>query len=104
MAATADGSAAYALEGSIFVAGAALQWCRDNLNLFETWKQGEALAASVPDAGGVVFVPAFVGLGSPYWAPDARGALYGLTRGTTPAHIAAPRWTRWRFRRRTRCR
>lgn len=88
VAATADGSAAYALEGSIFVAGAALQWCRDNLKLFETFDQGEALAASVPDAGGVVFVPAFVGLGSPYWAPDARGALYGLTRGTTPAHIA----------------
>ena len=88
VAATADGSPAYALEGSIFVAGAALQWCRDNLKLFETWQQGEALAASVPDAAGVVFVPAFVGLGSPYWAPDARGTLYGLTRGTTPAHIA----------------
>jgi glycerol kinase len=88
VAATADGSPAYALEGSIFVAGAALQWCRDNLRLFGTFDQGEALAASVPDSGGVVFVPAFVGLGSPYWAPDARGALYGLTRGTTPAHIA----------------
>jgi glycerol kinase len=88
VAATADGSPAYALEGSIFVAGAALQWCRDNLKLFETWQQGEALAASVPNAGGVVFVPAFVGLGSPHWAPDARGTLYGLTRGTTPAHIA----------------
>jgi glycerol kinase len=88
VAATADGSPTFALEGSIFVAGAALQWCRDNLKLFETWQQGEALAASVPDAGGVVFVPAFVGLGSPYWAPDARGALYGLTRGTTPAQIA----------------
>jgi glycerol kinase len=88
VAATADGSAAYAIEGSIFVAGAAMQWCRDNLGLFETYAAGEALAASVPDAAGVVFVPAFVGLGSPYWAPDARGALYGLTRGTTPAHIA----------------
>jgi glycerol kinase len=88
VAATASGSRAYALEGSIFVAGAALQWCRDNLKLFETWQQGEALAASVPDADGVVFVPAFVGLGTPYWAPHARGTLYGLTRGTTPAHIA----------------
>jgi glycerol kinase len=87
-AATADGSPAYALEGSIFVAGAAMQWCRDNLQLFATYEQGEALAASVPDAGGVVFVPAFVGLGSPHWAPGARGTVYGLTRGTTPAHIA----------------
>jgi len=88
VAATADGSPAYAVEGSIFVAGAAMQWCRDNLRLFETYAQGEELAASVPDAGGVVFVPAFVGLGSPHWAPDARGTLFGLTRGTTPAHIA----------------
>jgi glycerol kinase len=87
IAATADGSPAYALEGSIFIAGAALQWLRDSLGLVGDWHDGELIAASVPDAGGVVFVPAFVGLGSPHWDQDARGALYGLTRGTTRAHI-----------------
>ena len=87
VASTADGSAAYALEGSIFVAGAALQWCRDNLGLVKDWREGESLAQSVEDCAGVVFVPAFVGLGSPYWGPDVRGTLYGLTRGTRPAHI-----------------
>jgi glycerol kinase len=87
VASTADGSPAYALEGSIFIAGAALQWCRDNLGLVKDWQEGERLAASVEDSSGVVFVPAFVGLGSPYWGPDVRGALYGLTRGTRPAHI-----------------
>jgi glycerol kinase len=87
LAATADGSPAYALEGSIFIAGAALQWLRDNLGLVAGWPEGELMAESVPDAGGVVFVPAFVGLGSPYWGQDVRGALYGLTRGTSRAHI-----------------
>jgi glycerol kinase len=87
VAATADGSPAYALEGSIFVAGAALQWLRDNLGLVGSWAQGEAMASGVADSGGAVFVPAFVGLGSPYWGPDVRGALFGLTRGTQPAHI-----------------
>jgi glycerol kinase len=87
VAATAGGSPAYALEGSIFVAGAALQWLRDNLGLVGSWAQGEAMASGVADSGGAVFVPAFVGLGSPYWGPDVRGALFGLTRGTQPAHI-----------------
>jgi glycerol kinase len=79
--------AVYALEGSIFVAGAALQWCRDNLGLVEDAADGERLAASVEDAAGVVFVPAFVGLGSPYWGPDARGVIYGLTGVATSAHV-----------------
>jgi glycerol kinase len=87
VAATADGSPAYALEGSIFVAGAALQWLRDNLGLVGSWREGESMAAGVEDAGGVVFIPGFVGLGSPYWGPDVRGAIFGLTRGTQPAHI-----------------
>ena len=77
----------YALEGSIFVAGAALQWCRDNLGLAEGAEEGERLAASVADAGGVVFVPAFAGLGSPHWGPDARGAIYGLSGAATSAHV-----------------
>jgi glycerol kinase len=87
IAATGDGLPAYALEGSIFIAGAALQWLRDSLGLVSDWRDAELVAASVPDAGGVVFVPAFAGLGSPYWDQDARGAIYGLTRGTTRAHI-----------------
>jgi glycerol kinase len=77
----------YALEGSIFVAGAALQWCRDNLGLVKDAADAERLASSVADAAGVVFVPAFVGLGSPYWGPDARGAIYGLTGVATSAHV-----------------
>ncbi|HXH23499.1 MAG TPA: glycerol kinase GlpK [Dehalococcoidia bacterium] len=85
--ASGDGRPVYALEGSIFVAGAAVQWCRDNLGLIRDLGEAEALATSVPDSGGVVFVPAFVGLGTPYWGPDARGAIFGLTRGTRPAHI-----------------
>ena len=87
IAATGDGSNAYALEGSIFTAGAALQWCRDNLGLVAGAEEASRLAASVPDAGGTVFVPAISGLGSPYWAPDARGAIYGLTGATTKGHI-----------------
>ena len=78
----------YALEGSIFVTGAAVQWLRDGLGIIDTASEVEPLAASVPDTGDVVFVPAFTGLGSPYWDPYARGALLGLTRGTTRAHIA----------------
>jgi glycerol kinase len=78
----------YALEGSVFVAGAAIQWLRDGLGLIADAAEVEALAASVDDAGGVVFVPAFVGLGAPHWDPDARGLIVGLTRGTTRAHIA----------------
>jgi glycerol kinase len=87
IAATADGSPAYALEGSIFVAGAAVQWCRDNLGFDLDVAAAAALAASVPDSGGVVFIPAFAGLGSPHWAPDARAAVFGMTRGTTAAHL-----------------
>ncbi|HEX5368430.1 MAG TPA: glycerol kinase [Dehalococcoidia bacterium] len=86
-ATTSPGQHRYALEGSIFVAGAALQWCRDNLGIIESAAEGEALMRSVPDAGGVVFVPAFVGLGSPHWGPGVRGALYGLTGATSRAHI-----------------
>jgi glycerol kinase len=86
-AASGDGRAVYALEGSIFIAGAAVQWCRDNLGLIRDLGEAEALATSVPDSGGVVFVPAFVGLGTPYWGPDARGAVFGLTRGTKAAQI-----------------
>jgi glycerol kinase len=78
----------YALEGSIFVAGAAVQWLRDNLKIIRTAPEVEALAASVPDSGGVTFVPAFTGLGAPHWDPYARGTISGLTRGSTPAHIA----------------
>lgn len=78
----------YALEGSIFIGGAVVQWLRDGLDLFRTSAEVEALAASVPDSDGVFFVPAFVGLGAPYWDPYARGTIIGLTRGTTRAHLA----------------
>lgn len=78
----------FALEGSVFVGGAVVQWMRDGLRAIGTSGEVEALANSVPDAGGVVLVPAFTGLGAPYWQPDARGTLTGLTRGTTMAHIA----------------
>lgn len=77
----------YALEGSVFVTGAAIQWLRDGLGLLDDASQSEALARSVPDSGGVVFVPALTGLGAPDWDPDARGAVFGLTRGTTRAHL-----------------
>ena len=82
-----DGKVNYALEGSIFVAGAAVQWLRDELDLIETSPQSEAMAASVPDANGVYVVPAFVGLGAPYWDPYARGAVLGLTRGANKNHL-----------------
>lgn len=78
----------YALEGSVFVAGAAIQWLRDNLGIIRTARDVEALAASVPDSGGVTFVPAFTGLGAPHWDPYARGEITGLTRGSSAAHIA----------------
>jgi glycerol kinase len=78
----------YALEGSIFIAGAALQWLRDGLGVIRTAAESETLARSVGDTGGVYFVPAFVGLGAPYWDMYARGTVVGLTRGTTAAHLA----------------
>jgi glycerol kinase len=78
----------YALEGSVFVTGAAVQWLRDGLGIVATSADVERLAATVSDSGGVVVVPAFVGLGAPYWDPDARGAIFGLTRGSTAAHLA----------------
>jgi glycerol kinase len=78
----------YALEGSVFVAGAAIQWLRDGLGILKHASESEALARSVPDAGGVYFVPAFVGLGAPWWDMYARGTIVGLTRGTTGAHLA----------------
>ena len=81
------GEPAYALEGSVFVAGAALQWLRDGLRILPQAGDSEAMARGVEDTGGVVLVPAFVGLGAPYWRPDARGAIFGLTRGTTRAHL-----------------
>jgi glycerol kinase len=79
---------AYMLEGSVFVAGAVVQWLRDGLSLFARSDDVEALARQVPDAGGVFLVPAFVGLGAPHWDPDARGTIVGLTRGTSKAHVA----------------
>ncbi len=78
----------YAFEGSAFIAGAAVQWLRDGLRIIDAAPEIEALAASVPDSGGVVFVPALAGLGAPHWRPEARGAMLGLTRGTTRAHVA----------------
>ncbi len=83
-----DGHVEYALEGSIFVAGAVVQWLRDGLGLIRSSGEVEALAASVPDNGGVYLVPAFTGLGAPHWDPYARGTIVGLTRGSTSAHIA----------------
>jgi glycerol kinase len=84
---TADGRTDYALEGSIFVTGAALNWLRDGLAVIGDFSEAEPLASSVPDTGGVVFVPALTGLGSPYWDPYARGTVTGLTRGSTRAHL-----------------
>jgi glycerol kinase len=81
------GTLTYALEGSVFVTGAAVQWLRDGLGLLDDAAQSEALAASVPDSGGVVFVPALTGLGAPDWDPAARGAIFGITRGTSRAHL-----------------
>ncbi len=82
-----DGKVTYALEGSIFIAGAAIQWLRDELRLIEKAADSEQIAKSVPDTGGVYVVPAFVGLGAPYWNPYARGMILGITRGSNRAHI-----------------
>ena len=84
---TPDGELVYALEGSIFVTGAAIQWLRDGLQILGSAPESEAVAQTVPDTGGVVFVPALTGLGAPDWDPAARGALLGITRGTTRAHV-----------------
>lgn len=83
-----DGKVQYALEGSCFIAGAAVQWLRDGLGLIDAAADVEALAASVPSSDGVCFVPALAGLGAPHWDPHARGLITGITRGTTRAHIA----------------
>ena len=83
-----NGTTTYALEGSAFIAGAAVQWLRDQLGIINSAEEIEALAASVPDAGGVVFVPALAGLGAPHWRPDARGTFTGISGYTTKAHIA----------------
>ncbi|MGD0519744.1 MAG: glycerol kinase GlpK [Terracidiphilus sp.] len=88
LAASAGKRLEYAFEGSIFIGGAVVQWLRDNLKLIGSSAEVEALAASVPDTGGVVFVPAFVGLGAPHWDAHAGGLLIGLRRSTTPGHIA----------------
>jgi glycerol kinase len=86
-AASATDTPTYALEGSIFIAGAAVQWLRDELGVIAAAAESETVAASVPDSGGVVVVPAFAGLGAPYWDMYARGAVFGLTRGTSRAHL-----------------
>jgi glycerol kinase len=88
VACDSQGQPAYALEGAIFIAGAAVQWLRDGLGIVETAAETENLAASLSSNDGVYFVPALVGLGSPYWVPAARGTIVGITRGTTRAHMA----------------
>lgn len=87
-AAQANTQPQYALEGSVFVGGAVVQWLRDGLHAIQGSGEVQSLAQSVPDSGGVIVVPAFTGLGAPYWKPDARGSITGLTRGSTLAHIA----------------
>ena len=87
-AAQTNATPGYALEGSVFIGGAVVQWLRDGLRAFDQSADVQAMAESVPDAGGVVLVPAFTGLGAPYWQADARGTMTGLSRGTTMAHIA----------------
>jgi glycerol kinase len=83
-----DGTLTYALEGAVFVTGSAVQWLRDGLQVIQSAPEVEALARQVPDSGGVVFVPALTGLGAPYWDPNARGTVLGITRGTTRSHLA----------------
>ncbi|NQT32793.1 MAG: glycerol kinase, partial [Candidatus Omnitrophica bacterium] len=83
----AKGEPVYVLEGAVFIAGAAIQWLRDGLNLFKDASESEAMAAAEKDNAGVYFVPALVGLGAPYWDPHARGSIFGLTRGVTGNHI-----------------
>ncbi len=85
---TRSGKTDYALEGSVFIAGAVVQWLRDGLKLIRTAEEVNALAATVPDNGGVYLVPAFAGLGAPHWDPYARGTMVGITRGTTAGHLA----------------
>ena len=82
-----DGKVEYALEGSVFIAGAAIQWLRDGLKIIDSSPDSEFYAMKVKDTDGVYVVPAFAGLGAPYWDMYARGAIYGLTRGTTKAHL-----------------
>lgn len=88
LACDAKGQAVYCHEGSVFIGGAVIQWLRDELKVIADAPESEGLAGSVEDCGGVIFVPAFAGLGAPYWDQDARGAILGLTRGTNRAHIA----------------
>lgn len=88
MACDPSGGPAYALEGSMFIAGAAIQWLRDGLEILDSAAESEGMAREVPSNEGVYFVPAFVGLGAPHWDPDARGTIVGLTRGTTRSHLA----------------
>jgi glycerol kinase len=88
MACDQSGGPAYALEGSVFIAGAAVQWLRDGLRILDSAAESEGMARGLTSNEGVYFVPAFVGLGSPHWDPEARGTLVGLTRGTTRAHLA----------------
>jgi glycerol kinase len=87
-AAQPTAAAQFALEGSVFIGGAVVQWLRDGLHAIDSSAAVQTLAESVPDSGGVMFVPAFTGLGAPYWQPEARGAIVGLSRGSTVAHIA----------------
>ncbi|MYB92330.1 glycerol kinase GlpK [Candidatus Poribacteria bacterium] len=87
LACSLDETPVYALEGSVFVAGAAVQWLRDGIQIIENAAETEAIASSIPDSGGVFVVPAFTGLGAPYWDADARGAILGLTRGSTRAQV-----------------
>ena len=82
-----NGATTYALEGSVFIAGAALQWLRDELHVIQYAAESEAMALAIPDTGGVYFVPAFVGLGAPYWDAYARGSIFGITRGTNRNHL-----------------
>ncbi len=88
VAAQIAGRRTYALEGSVFIGGAAVQWLRDGLGVIGDASEADALAAEVPDSGGVYFVPALAGMGAPWWEARARGAILGLTRGSTAAHIA----------------
>ena len=87
LACGSEGEPVYALEGAVFVAGAAIQWLRDGLGIVPSAPESERMATSVPDSEGLYFVPALTGLGAPYWDQDARGAIFGLTRGTTSAHL-----------------
>jgi len=82
-----NGRLEFALEGSVFIAGAVIQWLRDELQLIRTAKECDVFAATVPDSNGVVLVPAFAGLGAPHWDPYARGSIFGLTRGASRAHL-----------------